>query len=128
MFLDIFLSYDDIKELSTTHFKSFLDKIIEAKALEHINNIKLQLSKVLHIRHDSLCMQPYLSPKNAWDNQLSKFLFQARTRKLMKNGLECELENGKEESQEHLLVCRKIPELSITGKQFPSMKTCLKQK
>ena len=27
-------------------------------------------------------MQPYLSPKNAWDNQLSKFIFQARTRML----------------------------------------------
>ena len=129
VFLDIFLSYDDIKELSTIQFKSFLDKIIEAKALEHLNNIKLKHSKVLHIRHDSLCMQPYLSPKNAWDNQLSKFLFQARTRMLdlranfkmkhVKTGLACELGCGEEESQEHLLVCKKIPESSITGKTVP---------
>ena len=129
VFLDIFLSYDDIKVLSTTQFKSFLDKIIEAKALEHLNNIKLKHSKVLHIRHDSLCMQPYLSPKNAWDNQLSKFLFQARKRMLglrtnfkmkhIKNGLECELGCGEEESQEHLLSCVKISESSITGKIIP---------
>ena len=81
-FLDIFLSYDDIKELSKFQFKTFLDKATEAKALEYLNNVKLKHSKVLHIRHEELIMQPYLLPKGAWDNQLSKFLFQARSRML----------------------------------------------
>ena len=129
VFLDIFLSYEDIKELSSTQFKSFLDRIIEDKALEHLNNTKLKHSKVLHIIHDSLSLQPYLSPKYAWDIQLSKFLFQARTRMLdlrtnfkmkhIKTGLECELGCGEDESQEHLLVCGKIPESSVTGKTIP---------
>ena len=39
--------------------------------------------------------------------------------KHVKTGLECELGCGEEESQEHLLVCRKIPESSITGKTVP---------
>ena len=125
-FLDIFLSYDDIQELSKFQFKSFLDKATEAKALMYLNNVKLKHSKVLHIRHEELIMHPYLLPKGAWDNQLSKFLFQARTRMLdlranfkkkhIMNGLECALGCGEEESQEHLLSCGKIPESSITGK------------
>jgi hypothetical protein len=41
-FLDIFQSYDDIQELSKFQFKSFLDKVTEAKALMYLNTIKLK--------------------------------------------------------------------------------------
>ena len=36
--------------------------------------------------------------------------------KCIKNGLECELGCGEEESLEHFFSCRKIPQSSLTGK------------
>ena len=80
--LEISLSYDEIRVLSTAQFKNLVDKRTVKKALEHLNQTKLKHSKVLHIRHDTLSLQPYLCPQHVWNTQLSKFLFQARTRML----------------------------------------------
>ena len=52
--LDIPLTYDEIRGLSTAQFKSLMDKVIVKKALEHLNKVKSKHSKVMHIRHEKI--------------------------------------------------------------------------
>ena len=80
--LNISLSYANIKELSTYQFKNYVDKQTEEKALKHLNFIKLKYSKVLHIKHETLTLQDYFYPENIWNIQMSKFIFNARSRML----------------------------------------------
>ena len=80
--LEIFLSYEDIQNVSGNQFRTFVNQICEDKALEYLQKLKLKHSKVLHIEHSSLKIQSYLLPENMWNIQLAKLLFQARTRML----------------------------------------------
>ena len=94
------------------------------KALEYLNCLKAKHSKVLHIQHHSLQLQPYFSPENVINVQLSKFLFQARSRmldlrgnfkqKYRKYDWNCELGCNKEETQEHLLTCEMLSDCSVS--------------
>ena len=69
-------------------------------------------------------MQSYFEPENVWSVQLSKFIFQARTRmtdvkcnfkeKHTGEGLECELGCKEQDSQQHLLNCEQISETSVS--------------
>ena len=68
--------------LSKQQFKSFVQKNVEEKALKYLNDIKRSHSKVSHIQHTRLEAQAYLAPENVIDIQLSKFIFQARSRML----------------------------------------------
>ena len=88
--LDIGLSFDDIQTLSKYQFQKFLSQIIEEKALEYLNKLKLSHSKVESVVHKSLELQEYFQPQNVESIQLSKFLFQARTRMLE---LKCNFKN-----------------------------------
>ena len=126
----VFLSYTEIRLLSTAQFKNLVDESTVKKALEHLNQTKLKHSKVLHIRHDTLSLQPYLCPQYVWNTQLSKFLFQARARmselranfqqKHFRNGFDCELGCSEVDCQEHLLSCIKILDSSLATTTLPN--------
>lgn len=127
--LEIMLEFDEIRELSSFQFKSFLKKIIEEKALSFLNNVKSKHSKVLHIKHEELRIQEYLEPKNITSIHLAKFLFQARTRMLdlkmnfrkmyKSEELSCPLECNEPDTQQHLLDCQKIPSTFVASKSTP---------
>ena len=99
--LDFTLTPEEIEKLSKDQFRKVVQERIELKALEYLNCLKAKHSKVLHIQHHSLQLQSYFFPENIINVQLSKFLFQARTRmmdlrgnfkqKYRKNDLDCEL-------------------------------------
>ena len=55
-----------------------------------MNKLKLSHSKVESVEHKSLELQEYFQPQNMESIQLSKFLFQARTRMLE---LKCNFKN-----------------------------------
>ena len=126
--LDIGLSFEDIQNLSKYQFQNFLRKIIEEKALEYLTNLKLSHSKVELLEHKSLKMQKYLEPQNVETINLSKFLFQARTRmlevklnfrnKYSKDDLECPFKCSIADSQKHLLLCQKLEGNQISN-QLP---------
>jgi hypothetical protein len=127
--LDVALSPEDIEKLSKDQFRKVLQDRIDVKALEYLNCLKAKHSKVLHIQHHSLQLQPYFSPENVGDVQLSKFLFQARSRmldlrgnfkqKYRKNDWNCELGCMKEETQEHLLTCEQLSDSAVSIQQVP---------
>ena len=124
--LDIGLSFEDIQNLSKYQFQKFVRITVEEKALEYLNNLKLSHSKVELVEHKSLQMQKYLEPQNVETIKLSKFLFQARTRMLevklnfrnrySKNDLQCLFECISEDSQKHLLLCKKVEPNQISNK------------
>ena len=140
-FLEIYLSYEEIRNCSENQFRTFVDQTCKKKALEHLTTLKLKHSKVLDIKHSSLKMQSYFEPENVWSVQLSKFIFQARTRmtdvkcnfkeKHTGEGLECELGCKEQDSQQHLLNCEKISETSVSENKiakyddllFPNVET-----
>ena len=126
--LDIGLSFDDIQTLSKYQWQQFLSQIIEERALEYLNKLKLSHSKVELVEHKSLELQEYFQPQNVESIQLSKFLFQARTRmlelkcnlksKYSKKNLQCPLKCNLEDSQKHLLLCEKL-EVNLITSQLP---------
>ena len=83
----------------------------------------------MHIVHESLCMQEYLRPENVQTVNLSKFLFQSRTRMLQvktnfKNDhksedLNCPLKCPNVDDQKHLFQCDKIDAECIIGLDAP---------
>ena len=116
--LGIKLTFNEIKSLSKQKFKTFVKKIIEEKSISYLNVLKLKHTKVMHIEHTGLCLQEYLQPKNVQNIQLSKFLFQARTRmldcranfgqKYKNDDMNCPLKCETKDTQKHLLECDKI--------------------
>ena len=127
--LQIMIDFEQIKILSNFQFKSFLKKIIAEKALSHLNDIKSKHSKVLHIEHKRLKIQEYLQPKNVVNIQSTKFLLQARTRmidlkmnfrnRFRKDDLKCPLKCEENDSQLHLLQCKKIQSLALSSLDLP---------
>ena len=110
-------------------FGDMVKKLIEEKTINYLNSIKLKHTKVMHIVHNSLCLQEYLKPENVQSVNLSKFLFQSRTRMLevktnfrndFKNeDLNCPLKCQNEDDQKHLLECDKIDANCIIGVEAP---------
>ena len=127
IFLDIALSAQDIEKLTKEQFRKLVQDRIDVKALEYLNCLKAKYSKVLHIQHHSLQLQPYFLPENVKDVQLSKFLFQARSRmldlrgnfkqKYKMNDWNCELGCNKVDTQEHLLICEKLADSAVSSLQ-----------
>ena len=127
-YLDIYLSFDDIQALSKQQFKTFLHVTIQEKTLKYLNNLKNNHSKVSHIQHLVLDTQEYLLPEYIEDVQLAKFILQARMRmldlrvnfkqKYSRSGLNCELGCNLEETQEHILLCEKLEDKSLSNKKL----------
>jgi hypothetical protein len=127
--LGISQTIDEIKSMKKEKFGKMLKKSIEEKTLKYLNKIKLKHTKVLHIVHNSLCLQEYLKPENVKSVNLSKFLFQSRTRMLevktnfrndTKNeDMSCPLNCKDEDDQKHLLECDQIDANCIIGEDVP---------
>ena len=62
--LEIMLDLEQIQNLSNYQFKTFLKEVSGEKALSHLNTIKSNHSKVLHIEHRKLKFQNYFQPNN----------------------------------------------------------------
>ena len=115
--LEIYLSLEDIKNLSKELLRNFIKQKVDEKALLFLNQRKLKHSKVLHIKHEKLEMQEYLCPSNVRSLELSKFLFSARTRMLdiganfsnkYSNKVKCKLGCEELDTQQHLLQCSRL--------------------
>jgi predicted CopG family antitoxin len=127
--LGITQTYEEIKSMKKEKFGDMVKKLIEEKTINYLNSIKLKHTKVMHIVHNSLCLQEYLKPENVQSVNLSKFLFQSRTRMLevktklrndFKNeDLNCPLKCQNEDDQKHLLECDKIDANCIIGVEAP---------
>ena len=59
--IEIKLSYEEIKELSKESLKKTLKEVTKIKAFEWLMNEKEKLSKVKDIKFDELNLQEYLS-------------------------------------------------------------------
>ena len=127
--LGISQTIDEIKSMKKEKFGKIVKKAIEEESLRYLNRIKLKHTKVLHIVHDSLCLQEYLKPESVKSVNLSKFLFQSRTRMLevkanfrndpKNENMSCPLNCNAEDDQKHLLECDKIDASCIIGEDFP---------
>ena len=126
--LEIGLSFEDIQNASSYQFQNFISQVIEEKALEYLNKLKLSHSKVENIKHNELKIQEYLQPQNIENIQTAKFLFEARTRmvdvktnfknKYPKNELKCPFKCDADDTQMHLLECEKL-ETNTLVKEMP---------
>ena len=93
-------------------FRMLVRKQTVEKALEYLNHLKGKHSKVLHIDHPRLEMQPYLEA-HEHSIQESRFVFALRSRMVdvRANYREkyfvtlCPCCNLEEDSHEHLLTC-----------------------
>ena len=120
--LDIYVDLEVMASLSTDCCKKFIYEKIEERVLCYLNEIKLQHTKVMHIKHEQLELQSYFMPQNQINVQLTKFIFHAKTRMLkvrhnyknMFRDLSCPLGCGGDDTQEHILTCTKIVETTVT--------------
>ena len=122
------LAFEDIQNASSYQFQNFISQVIEEKALEYLNTLKLSHSKVENIKHNELKIQEYLQPQNIENIQTAKFLFEARTRmvdvktnfknKYPKNELKCPFKCDADDTQMHLLECEKL-ETNTLVKEMP---------
>ena len=112
--LDIYLSVEEIKNLSKDRMRKFVKNQVNEKVLIFLNNLKKSHSKVLHINHSELKLQDYFHPTNVKSIQLSKFIYSARCRMLnvavnFRNQnigkLNCKFGCDSLDSQPHLLEC-----------------------
>ena len=127
--LEIMVDLDVIQTQSHQQFNTFLKKAVQENTLNYLNNQKSTHTKVLHIRHNTLEIQKYLQPEYVYSIQLSKFIFQARTRMLdlkinykqmYKNeDLMCPLKCIHLDTQKHLLVCPKIESSLVSTSDAP---------
>ena len=127
--LEIALTLDDIEGLGKDMFKSFIDKKIEKRALDYLNEIKAKHTKVSHILHKELKTQNYLKASGNNDTKLSKFIFHARTRMLdvkenyrnryvnERTQTNCALGCAELDTQEHLLFCKKLDIQNLIAKK-----------
>ena len=117
-YLDIMLTFEDIKNMSKPAFKKLVKLKTRQKAFEHLQKLKSCHSKVAHIPYEKLSMQSYLLPGlEDISNDERKYIFQARSRMLgkIKNNYRNKFKNilciacGKAEcSQQHAMLCPKL--------------------
>ena len=128
--LEIGLEFDNIEVLSKNNFKNFVDKKIEARALNYLIEIKNKHSKVKHIKYTSLKLQNYLRSTEHVNMDIPKFIFHARSRMLdvrenFKNKYtktnthtKCPLGCAELDNQEHLVLCTKIENSSLISMKY----------
>ena len=122
------IRYYSTASLSKIALKKMLKYKIKSKALEYLNNLKNEHSKVRHISYRKLETQEYLV-SNVITNEEARLLFSLRTStlkvfkanfpKMYKNCLHCPLncweqhEKAPLDTQEHMLHCRKLNVLGV---------------
>ena len=112
--LNLNLSSSEIKHSKKEDLQKQVKEACKVSAIKYLNNIKSKHSKVLHIPHPTLDMQPYLKPNQITISE-AKFIFSVRTRMLdLKTNFRNKYSDVKcpnceeEDTQSHLLVCEKL--------------------
>ena len=116
-YLEIFLSFEQIKVASIYQFKTLVEKAINEKSFIYLDSEKKKKSKVNHIQYDSHKMQDYLKDRTI-SNQLKRFIFALRARMIdigqnypnkyqTKHCPVCRDEKSRD-TQDHILVCTEL--------------------
>jgi hypothetical protein len=114
--LEIPPDFNAIMKTSAYTFKSDVKKEIVKDALKYLNHEKSSHSKVLHIVHEKMELQDYLSPGSGLGSHEAKFIFLLRTRMLdiksnyqgKHSDLSCPMCDSEQDTQQHLLQCEKL--------------------
>jgi hypothetical protein len=80
--LNLSYNFSQIQSFTKTQFKKIVSDAITMAAFNYLNSEKLKLSKIKHIKFDSLKMQPYLLPQSKLTQIESQFMFHAKSRML----------------------------------------------
>ena len=123
--LKLDLNFNQIEHMKKEDLQKIIKDACKISALEYLNKVKSKHSKVLHIPHSTLDMQPYLKPNHITIME-AKFIFSVRTRMLdvktnfknKYNDLKCP-NCMEEDSQSHLLSCDKIVSQSEIVTEIP---------
>ena len=116
-YLELNLNLDDVKEMKKSKLKTILNKAVKEKTFERLNKLKVNHSKVSHLKHYKLEMQRYLkSSKEKMKQEEAQTIFKLRSRvtdvKINLRGkyetFECEVCKEEEESQNHIMECKEI--------------------
>ena len=129
LFLEIYLTFEQIKNSSREQFKNLVDESIHEAAFKYLIEQQKKSSKVLHINYKDLKMQKYLKSKEV-NKYFAKFIFGLRSRMLdvvanypnkSKPNL-CTLckDSNSEDSQQHILKCPKLSENEVVDNNCPS--------
>ena len=108
------VTMEDIQMMSIENFKAKVKTSIRKAALKYLNGEKARMSKIMHISHEALELQHYLSPTTLEVSE-AKLLFQLRSRMTnvkvnFRNKYAdltcpiCKIE-GSEDSQQHIYEC-----------------------
>ena len=121
-FLEIYLTFEQIKKSSREQFKKLVDESIHVAAFKYLLEQQKKSSKVLHIKYKDLEMQKYLKSKEV-NKYFSKFTFSLRSRMLdvaanypnKSKPKMCPLckDSKSDDSQEHILNCAKLNENEV---------------
>ena len=121
--LELKLTHEEIRKMSTQKFKSLVRNATNKLALNFLLAEKNKLSKVLHIQFTELKSQAYLLPQKI-SLKLAKFIYQARSRMLEVKtnygnrnhiNLFCPLchDPTSTDTQQHLLHCVSLADNSV---------------
>ena len=121
--------FENIKSFKKTTFKKMIKSEIIKLALNYLNNIKSEHSKMTNLNYDKLEIQSYLTSTNIYP-QLAKQIFKWKTRMMnfkmnFKNGsteLFCPLGCPEPDSQDRILHCSVVrshlPKLESTSIKY----------
>ena len=122
-YLNIDLSFEEIKEKSKKEMEIFIDDKIEKKALEYLNCLKDTHSKMANLKFEKLEMAPYLKPESNLTNTEKSFIMSLRSRtldvkdnyKTAHSDLLCRGCGSATEDQRHILICPNLNENAINS-------------
>ena len=119
--LKIKLSLDEIKSMKISAFNTLVNKSVIKNSFEKLEKLKNAHSKVKHITHNMLKMRRYFLPSetNASIEEI-QLIFKLRCRvtktktnfKGLYDTYECDLCGEDDESQAHILECKKITNMN----------------
>ena len=108
------MSIEEIKVMRKSTLSNSLNKSMNEKAIEKLNEVKSKHSKVLHLKHEIMNMKKYLKAHGVKSNKEEKqLIFKLRSRvtdlKMNYQGIydfhDCDACGIEDESQKHILEC-----------------------
>ena len=115
------MNFDDIQSMKKSEFKKMVNQKIEIKTKNDLNEKKFNHSKVKNLQHNDIGIRKYLKHGQT---QISieerQLIFKLRTQMTnvkmnfrgMFENFQCEICCEEDESQQHIMECRKLNEIS----------------
>ena len=124
--LNIDATEEKIEKISENSFKKLVNAAIKKEAFKYLEKIKSSHSKVLHVPHDNLEIQDYLTSADI-SPDLARFAFLCRSRMVevganFKQGVKhpiCPVCHIGYDSQYHLMLCTRLNENVVTSQDTP---------